>query len=123
MEKVVINIILNFYNNLKTAILGTNIMFKYTLINIKICNNLDCSAFYIINELNRMKNLYKLNINYSDISFYLEMNKAVSKENLNSLNINASEWVDLLSNKLFEHINKIEKSKVKKVDQVNNNFF
>ncbi|OUM68248.1 hypothetical protein PIROE2DRAFT_4128, partial [Piromyces sp. E2] len=108
------------YNEVLNCIINHSEKSNYSyVINIeKICDSLDCSPFYIINELNRMKELYKFNINYSNISFYLEMNNAVSVENLKSLNMNKNEWINSLSNKLFEHIKKIEKSKVKKVDQV-----
>jgi len=80
---------------------------------------LDCSPFYVFNELNRLKNEYKLYIKYSDISFYLELNKSVLEENIKNLNIDKEKWVNLLSNKLYERVKNIENSKVKKVDQVN----
>ncbi|ORX57724.1 ATP-dependent DNA helicase [Piromyces finnis] len=84
----------------------------------KICNTLDCSPFYIFNELNRLKKTYKFDINYSNTSFYLEIDKIILKKNLKSLNINENEWINILSNKLLKHLNKIEKSKVKKVDEL-----
>jgi len=34
------------------------------------------------------------------------------------LKIDENEWIDQLSNKLLNRVNKIEKAKVKKVDQV-----
>ena len=80
---------------------------------------MDCSPFYVFNELNRLKNEYKLYIKYSDISFYLELNKSVLEENIKNLNIDKEKWVNLLSNKLYERVKNIENSKVKKVDQVN----
>jgi len=80
---------------------------------------LNCSPFYVIKELNRLKELYKLNVSYSEVSFYLELNKTKLKDNLSKLEIDEDEWINQLSNKLLSYVNKIEKAKVKKVDQVN----
>lgn len=80
---------------------------------------MNCSPFYVIKELNRLKELYKLNVSYSEVSFYLELNKTKLKDNLSKLEIDEDEWINQLSNKLLSYVNKIEKAKVKKVDQVN----
>ncbi|ORX63342.1 hypothetical protein BCR32DRAFT_273462 [Anaeromyces robustus] len=105
----IINCIINFSKKSKSSY----------YINIeKICNEINSSPFYIINELNRLKEIYKFHVNYYDASFYLELNKEKLKENLSNLNINESQWIDILSKKLLEHINKIEKTRVKKVDQI-----
>ncbi len=66
-----------------------------------------------------MKELYKLNVSYSEVSFYLEINKTKLKDNLTEFKIDKDEWINQLSNKLLNYVNKIEKAKVKKVDQVN----
>jgi ATP-dependent DNA helicase Q4 len=108
------------YNEVINFLINNSEKIKQSyVINIeKICNGLDCSPFYVFNELNRLKNEYKLYIKYSDISFYLELNKSVLEENIKNLNIDKEKWVNLLSNKLYERVKNIENSKVKKVDQI-----